>query len=54
MKFADDTKVGNRVSTAEERENLQMCLDMLTNWATTQKSARYCMWDGPTPYRTTQ
>ena len=32
-KFADDTKVGNRVVTPEERMKLQECLDKLTNWA---------------------
>lgn len=35
LKFADDTKVANRVSTADEREQLQSCLDKLVDWANT-------------------
>ena len=33
LKFADDTKVANRVSTIEEQEKLQSCLDNLVEWA---------------------
>ena len=32
-KFADDTKVVNKVSTPEEQEKLQSCLDNLVEWA---------------------
>ena len=35
LKFADDTKIGNGVRTLEQRENLQNCLNKLTEWATT-------------------
>ena len=35
LKFADDTKIGNGVRTLEQRENLQICLNKLTEWATT-------------------
>ena len=34
-KFADDTKLGQRVGTAEQRERLQAALDALTGWAAT-------------------
>ncbi len=33
-KFADDTKLGQRVATAEQRERLQAALDALIAWAT--------------------
>ena len=33
LKFAHDTKVGNRAATQEERDRLQACLDRLTEWA---------------------
>ena len=33
LKFADDTKVANSVSTVEECEKLQSCLDNLVEWA---------------------
>ena len=33
QKFANDTKVANRVSTSEKREELQSCLDNLEKWA---------------------
>ena len=32
-KFADDTKLGNRSATAEQREALQLALDQITSWA---------------------
>jgi hypothetical protein len=32
-KFADDTKVGHKVQTMEQREQLQRALDSLYNWA---------------------
>lgn len=38
LKFADDTKVGNRAATIDERKNLQACLDKLTAWAN-----KWCM-----------
>ena len=35
LKFADDTKVGNKVTNAADQQNLQNCLDQLTSWAST-------------------
>ena len=35
LKFADDTKIGNKVSNAVDQQNLQECLDRLTQWADT-------------------
>ena len=35
LKFADDTKVGSKVTTPEEYQKLQRCLDKLVNWAET-------------------
>ena len=34
-KFADDTKLGQKVGTEEGRENLQKTLDELVEWAGT-------------------
>ena len=38
LKFADDTKVGNRVATHEEHQSLQRCLNNLVSWA-----EKWCM-----------
>lgn len=38
LKFVDDTKVANKVSTPEERDKLQSCLDNLVEWAN-----KWCM-----------
>ena len=35
LKFADDTKIGNRISNVVDQQNLQDCLDRLTNWENT-------------------
>ena len=35
LKFADDTKIGNRITSVTDQQNLQDCLDQLTNWADT-------------------
>ena len=35
LKFADDIKVANRVTSLEDRRNLQNCLNNLTAWADT-------------------
>ena len=32
-KFADDTKLGNRAATAEDRAALQSALDRMCDWA---------------------
>ena len=32
-KFADDTKIASKITTTEDRENLQSDLDRLSNWA---------------------
>ena len=36
-KFADDTKLGHKVTTAEDRQDLQSTLDQLMEWAETWK-----------------
>ena len=33
LKFADDTKLGNRAMNQEDRDNLQVCLNNLVDWA---------------------
>ena len=35
LKFADDTKIGNKVTTQADARNLQTCLNRLVNWAET-------------------
>ena len=35
LKFADNTKIANRITSLEERRNLQNCLNKLTTWADT-------------------
>ena len=34
-KFADDTKVGHSVQSADDRDILQECIDKLTDWTNT-------------------
>ena len=35
LKFADDTKIGNKVATLTDTRNLQTCLNQLVKWAET-------------------
>ena len=48
-KFADDKKLGQRISSEDDKDNLQECLTRLTNWASmwciefNVKNVKFCM-----------
>ena len=58
LKFADDTKIAQRIRNDEDRRSLQAALEGLTNWANLwgmsfNRSAKSCMWDMPIQDMTT-